>query len=757
MVDTQVLGTCIREDVRVRLPPPAPRPVAPTAGRAFFCSPLPMRFLSLLGLLGVLAGGCAAPQPAFDLPPLPAASAFHRPSDGLLDRDDLQALVERQTRRDSAAVRAALRSSDPAVRARAAFAIGSVQDPAAVPELLRLLRDPVPSVRADAAFALGQSASAEAAIALMDALRAESDLAVRRLLLEALGKTGDLATLTALPDVPLPATLEADRALSIARYGLRGIHDPDATSWLSERLTSSDPLLREAAAYVFSRFPTPEPWLHVADAVRAAVDGLDADDPAQMYLVLALGRLPDKNVEFRRMRLLAESADWRVRTNAARALARHGVSPQAHAALLDALDDPSAHVAAAAAAALSTDTLGADLLDRAEAWIAAHPDAWRVWTPLLPALVGGGRTQEALRWTQSLRPSRPVPVAIPEHEQPFAYAAALGALGGSPDAGAREVLAAATADADPRVAYAAVAALRARWEAERDPAAAPFFFERFAEALRRRDLATAYAAAPALADSLFRPLGASDVLRETYAAMAVPDDIEPMVEIVRALGEVRDTSAVGFLLNVALEGPHPTIRQAAAETLSERFGEGVDFEATGLNPPDFPRFSWAQLRALGRHPLLTLRTDRGAVVLELDAEAAPVTVQVIAMNARAGRYDGVPFHRVVSNFVVQGGDFARADGFGGPGYFIPSEFTRIPYERGAVGMASAGKDTEGSQYFVTHSAQPHLDGRYTAFGRVVRGQDVVDALLQGDRVLEARIRPEGGEPQRKAPAAEGPR
>ena len=712
-----------------------------------------MRSLSLAGLLVFLAGGCAAPQPVLDPEPLPAAAAYNRPSDDLLTRSDLQAVVERQTRRDSAAVRAALRSSDPAVRARAAFAIGSVQDPAAVPELLRLLRDPVPSVRADAAFALGQSADAETAIALMDALRAESDPAVQRLLLEALGKTGDLATLAALPDVPLPDALEADRALAIARYGLRGVHDPDATEWLAERLTSGEPRLREAAAYAFGRFPTPEPWLHVADDVRAAVDGLDADDPAQMHLALALGRLPDKSIEFRRMRLLAESADWRVRTNAARALARPGISAQARTALLAALDDASTHVAATAAAALAADTLGAEMLDRVEAWIAAHRNAWRVWTPLLPALVEGGRSHAALRWAQSLRPSRGTPVPFPEHEQSFAYAAALGALGGSTDEAAREILVAAVADADPRVAYAAVMALRARWEAERGPAAAPLFFEHFAEALRRRDLATAYAAAPALADSLFRPLGASDVLRETYAEMSAPDDIEPMVEIIRAVGEVRDTSAVGFLLNVALEGPHPTIRQAAAEALSERFGEGVDFEATGLNPPDFPRFSWVQLRALGRHPLLTLRTDRGEVVLELDAEAAPVTVQVLAMNARAGRYDGVPFHRVVPNFVVQGGDFARADGFGGPGYFIPSEFTRIPYERGAVGMASAGKDTEGSQYFVTHSAQPHLDGRYTAFGRVVRGQDVVDALLQGDRVLEARIRPESGEPADANPGA----
>jgi peptidylprolyl isomerase len=102
-------------------------------------------------------------------------------------------------------------------------------------------------------------------------------------------------------------------------------------------------------------------------------------------------------------------------------------------------------------------------------------------------------------------------------------------------------------------------------------------------------------------------------------------------------------------------------------------------------------------------------------------------------------YRGSVLHRVVPNFVVQTGD-PRGDGWGGPGYAIRSEFGRPRYERGTVGMASSGKDTEGSQFFITHSRQPHLDGRYTVFGRVVEGQGVVDALQVGDRVLDVEIR-----------------
>ena len=702
----------------------------------------PLSAVLLLATLLPLSTGCSPRlRPADDqaAPTQPSEAAYARPSDSLLQRPDLQAVVERQTRRNATALRERLRDRDAAVRARAALALGSVQDTAAVPLLVTLLDDLSPAVRADVAFALGQSADAAAELPLIDALRDEADPAVQRLLLYALGKTGGEATLSALPGLALASELDVDRAIAIARYGLRAVHHRDAVDWLARHLTDPDPALREHAAYYFGRIADPDPWRYATDLVIAASDSLSPSEPAQQYLALALGRLDVPGAEARLLQLLRLSGDWRVRTNAARSLAGPGSSSPVRHALLVALDDPSAHVAAAAAGAIgAADSLSTERLDRVEAWIDAHPERWRVWAPLLPALARSGRVTDVLARVRALDRRRS---PIPAHEAPFARAAALGGLAGSTDPAALDVLRSATDDADARVAYAALEALKASWRAEYTAERAPFYFEQFVRALRRRDLATAYAAAPALADSLFRPLGSSDALRTTYGEMRTPDDIEPMVEIVRALGEIRDTTAVPFLLDVALKGTHPTIRQAAATTLSERFGEGIDFEATGLTPPDFPALDWSYLESLGRHPRLTLRTDRGEVVLKLDTEAAPLTVQTLTRTARRGDYDGVPFHRVVSNFVVQGGDYVRADGFGGPGLFLPSEFARVPYARGTVGMASAGKDTEGSQFFITHSMQPHLDGRYTAFGRVVRGQEVVDRLLQGDRVLRATVEP----------------
>lgn len=117
-------------------------------------------------------------------------------------------------------------------------------------------------------------------------------------------------------------------------------------------------------------------------------------------------------------------------------------------------------------------------------------------------------------------------------------------------------------------------------------------------------------------------------------------------------------------------------------------------------------------------------------------------MSMIKLATQRGFYRGLQFHRVVSNFVVQGGD-PRGDGWGGPGYSLRSEFSPLSYETGTVGIASAGKDTEGSQFFITHSPQPHLDGRYTVIGRVVEGMDVVDKLQVGDRMFDFKVLPTG--------------
>ena len=130
---------------------------------------------------------------------------------------------------------------------------------------------------------------------------------------------------------------------------------------------------------------------------------------------------------------------------------------------------------------------------------------------------------------------------------------------------------------------------------------------------------------------------------------------------------------------------------------------------------------------------VSIETERGTIELELYPEYAPKTVNNFVFLASQGFYNGVIFHRVIANFMIQGGD-PTGTGRGGPGYQFADEFTGNPlkHERGVISMANAGPNTNGSQFFITHGPQPHLDGRHTVFGKVQKGLEVVDAVQQGD-------------------------
>lgn len=137
---------------------------------------------------------------------------------------------------------------------------------------------------------------------------------------------------------------------------------------------------------------------------------------------------------------------------------------------------------------------------------------------------------------------------------------------------------------------------------------------------------------------------------------------------------------------------------------------------------------------------ITIKTEKGSIELELFPEHAPKTVNNFVFLVQEGFYDGVTFHRVIGNFMVQGGD-PTGSGRGGPGYRFEDEFDDNPlrHGRGVISMANAGPNTNGSQFFITHRPQPHLDGKHTVFGKVTKGLDVVDAIEQGDSMLKVTV------------------
>ena len=137
---------------------------------------------------------------------------------------------------------------------------------------------------------------------------------------------------------------------------------------------------------------------------------------------------------------------------------------------------------------------------------------------------------------------------------------------------------------------------------------------------------------------------------------------------------------------------------------------------------------------------ILMETTKGVIELELFPEHAPMTVNNFVFLTKEGYYDGVTFHRVINNFMIQGGD-PTGSGRGGPGYKFADETYGNPlkHETGVLSMANAGPNTNGSQFFITHSPQPHLNGKHTVFGKVINGMDIVNSIEQGDRMISVTV------------------
>jgi cyclophilin family peptidyl-prolyl cis-trans isomerase/HEAT repeat protein len=281
------------------------------------------------------------------------------------------------------------------------------------------------------------------------------------------------------------------------------------------------------------------------------------------------------------------------------------------------------------------------------------------------------------------------------------------------------------------------------------------------------DILTALAAVKAegISGILLDHLKAEDVIVRTTAATLLGElgeSGEPVIQALEAAYKAARSDKMNdariAIIEAALKLKHPmsvrvlseetreedyVVRLKAAELLRESGGGPVSTKPLQIGRANtgHDRAYWhrmAQLSETARNPIAVIHTRKGDIRIELYLKDAPMTVDNFVQLARSGFYNGLTFMRVVPNFVIQGGD-PRGDMNGGPGYQIRCEINLRSYETGTVGMALSGKDTGGSQFFITHSPQPHLDGGYTVFGQVIDGMDVVNRIARDDRIERVEI------------------
>ncbi len=214
-------------------------------------------------------------------------------------------------------------------------------------------------------------------------------------------------------------------------------------------------------------------------------------------------------------------------------------------------------------------------------------------------------------------------------------------------------------------------------------------------------------------------------------------DNDAALAILNALAKQKNNAA-NEAIKTALDSQDHLIRRRAVSLLKSNgvgdFSGRIGTVQTRNTDVDYRR----AIGRIGKKPAATIVTTKGSFTIEFLPDDATLNVDNFIQLAKKGYFDGQTVPRVVPNFVVQAGD-PRGDQNGGPGYTVRCEINEVPYERAAVGMALSGKDTGGSQWFVTHSPQPHLDGGYTVFGHVIRGMEVVDQIARGDRIIRVVV------------------
>ncbi|HEU4933773.1 MAG TPA: peptidylprolyl isomerase [Pyrinomonadaceae bacterium] len=656
------------------------------------------------------------------------------------------------------------------IRKRAALAAGRIGSEDSLASLTQLLeKDADSSVREMAAFAIGEVESEKGANTLVAVLKnAGSSVELKARAVEALGKIAAAlpreqeARQRELGAVILEALNTAESRStdqSLILFGLTAAlrsRPASAGPTIVKFLNSANPRVRADAANALAR-------LRLKDGIEQ-LRSLLASDPDPIVRANAarvLGIAEDKNSYEALVSHALNDADSRVRVSAIRALASLK-DPRAAEPLLKRAEIPGERQLSGRPAEVNelleiATTLGRLLAQKEDqtaiTWLRkineplnhTAPEIELAFARIAPAtyLADFGSGDQAKRKVQE--------TILLNWRAASGIAAGLGEIAALPDSVKNKAELAATAQSllramlDYRNSGLTINTLVAVHSEYAIPdvlralaAFKPSDLGTVAQAhLKESDVVVRGTAADLLGD-----LPPSEEITRALAAawpQAANDTLnDAALSILDSLGKQKTDSA-NTILKEALKSGDLLIRRRAANLLKANgagdFSAEVGTVKSRNTDADYKR----ALGRIGKSVRAVVTTSKGSFTIDLLPDAAPLTVDNFVQLAQRDYYRNVTIHRVVPNFVIQDGD-PRGDGNGGPGYQIRCEINQVLYDRAAVGMALSGKDTGGSQWFVTHSPQPHLDGGYTVFGRIVTGMDVVDKIVRGDVIQSIVIR-----------------
>lgn len=592
-------------------------------------------------------------------------------------------------------------SPDSTVRARMAYAIGIVGEPVTFDRLRQLLSDESEFVQIAATFAAGQvadTASQDQLVTLSKSINPE----VRKSALDALSKLGTQSASSRLSEVLNDNNeMSTIRALA-AQWMFRLKDEPSGNALISQAMSTHD-TIRERVHYSLMR-------RSIKDAQPIFRLGLnDKVEQIQILSINGLSRINDTAASIAIQPLLL-SANSRVQYHAVNFMSKFSVT-EALPQLINLTkggNDPHVRLAAVQALAKFKDNQTAltlmELLNDSDVNIASAA---------LVAYSATGRP-DAATFAQLF-------VGDPDPRKRVAAAQAFGAI--KTDT-ARTMMEYLFRDQVPLIRSEALEQLIGL--------KIPELTNRLIEsALADTDfMPVAIAAGHIATEKNMQQLGR--LCGVYYAGSPIENQQSALDAIIELADSVKDKSPLATLADSAMHHREYSIRKRGRELAQKLMlkipGTADNFES------DLSRDRFDVVYGRTDSPRVRIVTGRGDIVIELFPSIAPKTVANYLELVKSGFYNNRIWHRVVPDFVIQDG-CPRGDGWGSPGYEIRCEYNHLPFERGSVGMATSGKDTGGSQYFICHSSQPHLDGRYTVFGKVIAGLEIVDQIQLGDSII----------------------
>ncbi len=633
-----------------------------------------------------------------------------------LANPEIQKIYSLQDRQNSDSLVLYFSRNSASQRYVAAMASGSIQSESALDELASLLFDPSIEVRTAAAYSLGQIGSPSSVPHLLDAFDSDPDEINSELnmtILAAVGKCGDKGMLDFMATTStyqlMDDKLLLGQARGIYRYALRGITSNEGTSRMANMVINSafPKEARIMAANYLFRARDIDLSIYKSQLLNVLAE--DEEPKIRMCLAHVLGRIADEEIFNQLMPILKTETDYRVKVNALRGLQSFD-EVFAVDSLFSFLEDSNPHVTLSALSAIRPN------VDRRHTGTLRDLSNTVADSEIRAGLMSAALSSTPFSYTNTKR------IISDQIELEYNRAGT--------DYKKSFFLEALSSD--------------------------PVNYQDLISKARKSESTVLKTNAIAAMGNILNSKNFGNIFRTSDAQNRVKAEILDYVKERISSGDLGEIAVSGELLEAhssvfadvfadslflvneirKLSGPQ---NMEAKKALSRALSALTNFEYTEDDPIISKQLNWATLKNISNAPLAIIVTTKGRITVRLMPQLAPATVANFINLTDENFYDRKHIHRVVPNFVAQGG-CPRGDGYGSLDYTIRSELPDLHYDdEGYLGMASAGNHTESTQWFITHSPTPHLDGRYTIFGKVSEGMDVVHNLRIGDIIQDIRI------------------